>query len=143
MEYYLWIKAGHIISVIAWMVGLLYLPRLFVYHASVEPSSEICGILKIMERRLLRFIMNPAMVLSFILGVTMLMLNPTLLEEGWMQYKILTLVLMTGVHAMLARWRRFFETDNNSFSPKFFRVINEVPTVLMICIVILAIVKPS
>jgi putative membrane protein len=142
VEYYLWIKAGHVVSVIAWMVGLLYLPRLFVYHASVAPNSETCGLLKVMERRLLRFIMNPAMVLSFVLGVSMLVLNPILLEESWMQYKIIVLVLMTGTHAMLARWRRFFEIDKNSFSPKFFRLVNELPTILMILIVFLAIVKP-
>lgn len=143
MEYYLWVKAGHIISVVAWMVGLLYLPRLFVYHASAEVGSDICSLLKIMERRLLRFIMNPAMILSFVLGVSMLALNPILLEESWMQCKVFILVLMTGVHAMLARWRRFFETDMNSFSPKFYRIINEAPTVLMVTIVILAVVKPG
>ena len=143
MDYYLWIKAGHIISVIAWMVGLLYLPRLFVYHASVEAGSETCSMLKVMERRLLRFIMNPAMAVSFALGGCMLVLNPVLLEENWMQYKILILVLMTGIHAMLARWRRFFEVNKNSLSPKFYRVMNESPTVLLVAIVILAVVKPE
>lgn len=143
MEYYLWVKAGHIVSVVAWMAGLLYLPRLYVYHASAAVGSDMSAVFKVMERRLLRFIMNPAMILSFVLGVSMLALNPVLLEESWMQYKILVLVLMTGAHAMLARWRRFFENDMNSFSPKFYRMINEVPTVLMVAIIILAIVKPG
>jgi putative membrane protein len=142
VEYYLWVKAGHVVSVVAWMVGLLYLPRLFVYHASAETGSEMCSVFKVMERRLLRFIMNPAMILSFALGLCMIALNPGLLEESWMQYKILILVLMTGMHALLARWRRFFENDMNLFPPKFYRMINEVPTVLMVIIVVLAVVKP-
>jgi putative membrane protein len=143
VEFYLWIKAGHVISVIAWMAGILYLPRLFVYHSAVEIGSEISTTFKLMERRLLRFIMNPAMILSFVFGVSMLALNPVLIEESWMQYKIFVLVLMTGAHALLARWRRFFEIDKNEFSPKFYRVINEAPTLLMVIIVVLAVVRPG
>ena len=142
MEIYLWIKALHIIAVIAWMAGLLYLPRLFVYHAAQVPNSEISEIFKVMERRLLRYIMNPAMIISFLLGGWLIVMNPSLLEQSWMQYKIMALVAMTGVHASLSRWRRFFAIDKNTFSPRFFRIVNEVPTALVIAIVLLAVVKP-
>jgi putative membrane protein len=142
MEIYLWIKALHIIAVIAWMVGLLYLPRLFVYHAAQVPNSEMSEIFKVMERRLLRYIMNPAMIISFLLGGWLIVMNPDLLEQSWMQYKIMALVAMTGVHASLSRWRRFFAIDKNTFSPRFFRIVNEVPTGLVIVIVLLAVVKP-
>jgi len=141
MDYYHWIKAAHLISVIAWMVGLLYLPRLFVYHSMEDVGSDASAIFKTMERRLLRFIMNPAMLASFAFGIWMLLVNPELLEENWMQWKILLLVGMTGVHALLSRWRRFFDNDANTWSPRFFKIINEVPTVLMIGIIILAVVK--
>ena len=142
MEIYLWLKALHVIAVIAWMAGMLYLPRLFVYHAMQVPGSETSETFKVMERRLLRYIMNPAMIISLLVGGWLIVINPELLEESWMQFKIMALVIMTGVHASLSRWRRFFAIDKNTFSPKFFKVINEVPTVLMITIVLLAIVKP-
>ena len=141
MDYYPWIKAAHIISVIAWMVGLLYLPRLFVYHAMEDVGSGASTTFKMMERRLLRFIMNPAMLASFGFGIWMLLINPELLEESWMQWKRLLLVGMTGVHALLSRWRRFFDIDANTWSPRFFKIVNELPTVLMVGIVILAVVK--
>lgn len=142
MEIYPWIKAFHIIAVIGWMAGILYLPRLYVYHAMQSPGSETSETFKVMERRLLRFIMNPAMVISFVLGGWMIMINPGLLEQSWMQYKVVALVVMTGFHASLSRWRRFFAIDKNTFSPRFFRVINEIPTVLMIIIVLLAVLRP-
>jgi putative membrane protein len=142
MEIYIWLKALHVIAVIAWMAGILYLPRLFVYHAMQVPGSQMSETFKVMERRLLRYIMNPAMIISFLLGGWLLIINSGLLEEPWMQLKIIALVIMTGVHASLARWRRFFAIDKNTFSPRFFKVINEVPTVLMITIVLLAVVKP-
>jgi protoporphyrinogen IX oxidase len=142
MEYYPLIKAFHIISVMAWMAGMLYLPRLFVYHADATVGSELSETLKIMERRLIRAIINPAMIASFGLGVWMLILVPSHLEEGWMQWKILALVGMTGIHGALSRWRRFFERDANMLSAKFYRFINEVPTVLMIAIVLLVVLKP-
>ena len=143
MEIYLWIKAFHVVAVIAWMAGMLYLPRLFVYHAMQVPGSEVSETFKIMERRLLRFIMNPAMVVSFVLGGWLIMINPGLLEQPWMQCKVIALVVMTGVHAAFSRWRRFFAIDKNTFSPRFFKVINEIPTVLMIIIVLLAVLKPG
>ena len=142
MEIYPWIKALHIIAVVAWMAGILYLPRLFVYHAMQIPGSEVSETFKVMERRLLRYIMNPAMILSFLFGGWLIMINPVLLEQSWMQYKIIVLVIMTGIHAALSRWRRFFAIDRNTFSPRFFKIINEVPTGLMIAIIILAVVKP-
>ena len=142
MEIYLCIKAAHIIAVVAWMAGILYLPRLFVYHAMQIPGSEVSETFKVMERRLLRYIMNPAMILSFLFGGWLIMINPGLLEQSWMQYKIIALVIMTGIHAALSRWRRFFAIDKNTFSPRFFKIINEVPTGLMIAIIILAVVKP-
>jgi putative membrane protein len=142
MEIYLWLKALHVIAVIAWMAGILYLPRLFVYHAMQVPGSEMSEIFKVMERRLLKYIMNPAMIIAFLLGGWLIIINPDLLEESWMQFKVIALVIMTGVHASLSRWRRFFAIDENSFSPRFFRIINEVPTVLMIAIVLLAVIKP-
>lgn len=142
MEFYPLIKAFHIISVMAWMAGMLYLPRLFVYHADAAVGSELSETLKTMERRLIRAIINPAMIASFGLGVWMLILVPGHLEEGWMQWKIVALVGMTGVHGALSRWRRFFERDANMLSAKFFRFFNEVPTVLMIVIVLLVVLKP-
>ena len=142
MDIYLWVKASHIVAVMAWMAGLLYLPRLFVYHAMQVPGSDVSEVFKVMEQRLLRYIMNPAMIASFVLGGWLIMINPGLLEQSWMQYKIIALVIMVGVHAALSRWRRFFAIDKNTFSPRFFKIINEVPTVLMITIVVLAVVKP-
>ena len=142
MDYYPWIKALHVISVMSWMAGVLYLPRLFVYHADAEIGSALSETLKVMERRLIRSIINPAMIATFVFGIWMLVLVPEFIEQTWMQLKILALVGMTGVHGALSRWRRFFERDANTFSPRFFRVINEVPAVFMAIIVILVILKP-
>ena len=143
MENYTLIKALHLISVIAWMAGLLYLPRLYVYHAENLEEPILNTTFKTMERRLMLYIMNPAMIASFVFGIWMIALVPELLEDGWMQAKVFLLVVMTGYHGALARWRRFFAKDENNLTPKFYRLINEVPTALMILIVILAIVKPS
>ena len=143
MENYTLIKALHLISVIAWMEGLLYLPRLYVYHAENLEEPILNTTFKTMERRLMLYIMNPAMIASFVFGIWMIALVPELLEDGWMQAKVFLLVVMTGYHGALARWRRFFAKDENNLTPKFYRLINEVPTALMILIVILAIVKPS
>ena len=143
MENYTLIKALHLISVIAWMAGLLYLPRLYVYHAEKAEEPILNTTFKTMERRLMLYIMNPAMIASFVFGIWMIALVPEILEDGWMQAKVFLLVAMTGYHGVLARWRRFFAKDENNLTPKFYRLINEVPTALMILIVILAIVKPS
>ena len=143
MDNYNLLKALHLISVIAWMAGLLYLPRLYVYHAENAKEPILNTTFKTMERRLMLYIMNPAMVASFVFGIWMIGEVPELLEDGWMQAKVFLLVVMTGYHGALARWRRFFAKDENHLTPKFYRVINEVPTTLMVFIVILAIVKPS
>ena len=143
MENYNLIKALHIISIIAWMAGLLYLPRLYVYHSEKSAELVLNETFKTMERRLMVFIMNPAMISSFIFGIWMIALAPGLLEEGWMQLKIFLLVGLTGFHGALARWRRFFSKDANSLKPGFYRLVNEVPTLLMIGIVLLAIMKPA
>ena len=142
MENYNLVKALHIISIIAWMAGLLYLPRLYVYHSDKSGELVLNETFKTMERRLMVFIMNPAMISSFIFGIWMIALSPGLLEEGWMQLKIFLLVGLTAFHGALARWRRFFSKDANSLKPGFYRLINEVPTLLMIGIVLLAILKP-
>ncbi|MCY4591440.1 MAG: protoporphyrinogen oxidase HemJ [Alphaproteobacteria bacterium] len=141
-EFYPWIKAAHVISVMSWMAGMLYLPRLFVYHADAAPGSELSETLKLMERRLLRFIINPAMIASFLFGLWMLLLDPVLLEQSWMWVKLLALVGLTGVHGALARWRRFFERDANMLPARTYRIVNELPTLLMAIIVVLVIVRP-
>ncbi len=138
---YLWIKAFHIIAVIAWMAGMLYLPRLFVYHARVAPGSEASETFKVMERRLLRAIMTPAMILTWLLGIT-LVIEGGWLTAGWFHAKLALVLLMTALHGLMSRWRREFERDQNRHSPKFFRIINEIPTLLLIAIVILVTVKP-
>ena len=138
---YLWIKALHLIAVMSWMAGLLYLPRLFVYHAMVEVESLRAQTFKIMERRLLRAIMNPAMILSWSLGLLLLHQNPGLLLMPWMWVKFTCVVLMTAVHMIFARMRRQLEQDI-SLSEKTYRWWNEMPTILMIIIVIMAVVEP-
>jgi putative membrane protein len=139
---YSWIKALHIISVIAWMAGLLYLPRLFVYQALVEPGSARAALLKLMQRRLLKAIMNPAMIASWVFGLWMLAINPGLLDNIWVWVKLAAVVAMTGCHMVFARMRRQLEADDHSRSDKAYRIWNEVPTLLMIVIVIMAVVKP-
>ena len=138
---YLWIKALHLIAVMSWMAGLLYLPRLFVYHAMVEAESLRAQTFKLMERRLLRAIMNPAMILSWALGLWLLHLNPDLLVMPWMWIKFFCVVMMTVTHMVFARMRRQLE-QNIALSEKAYRWWNEVPTILMIVIVIMAVVEP-
>ena len=137
---YLWLKAFHIIAVIAWMAGLLYLPRLFVYHADAEPGSEFSEKLKIMERRLLRAIMNPAMLVSLVLGGALLAYQD--FSDGWLHIKLVSIVGLMIMHMLMAKWRKDFEADKNERGHKFYRIANEVPTVLMIIIVLMAVVKP-
>ena len=140
--YYLWIKGLHIISVIFWMAGMAYLPRLFVYHAETQPGSETSETFKIMERRLLRGIINPAMIATFIFGILMLTLNPDLLSDLWMQIKLVLIFIMSVLHGYFSRWRREFERDENSRDARFYRIANEVPPALVIFIVLLAVTKP-
>lgn len=142
-EYYLWLKALHLIAVISWMAGIFYLPRLYVYHADAEKGSELSETLKIMERKLLKIIMNPAMIAAWILGILLLKANPGVMTgQGWMHAKLALVLGMSGFHGYLAYMRKVFLRDENKKSHKFFRKINEVPTLLMIAIVILAVIKP-
>ena len=143
-EYYHWVKAFHIIAVISWMAGMLYLPRLFVYHTQVPVGSEASELFKIMERRLLRFIINPAMIITWGLGIWLVAKSNALDPQNgyWMHYKLALVIGMQLVHALLARYRRAFAQDRNTKSTKFFKLLNEVPTVLLIAIVILVVVKP-
>lgn len=138
---YEWIKAFHVISVIAWMAGMLYLPRLFVYHCTAEPGSAQSETFKIMERRLLKAIINPAMVASWVFGLW-LVWDSGIYGARWLQAKFALVLAMSAVHGFYARWVRGFANDANRHSQKFYRIINEIPTVLMIFIVILVIVKP-
>lgn len=143
LSHYDWFKAFHLIAVMSWMAGMLYLPRLYVYHASADKGSELSETFKIMERKLLRIIINPAMILSWGFGLAMLAANPGLLSSGgWMHAKLAALVLMQVFHAFLARWRKAFLHDRNTYSESFYRKVNEIPTVLMIMIVIMVVVKP-
>ena len=142
---YLWIKALHIISVITWMAGIFYLPRLYVYHAErAEPGDQLSETLKIMERKLLRLIMNPAMTATWIFGI-LLAITPGLIDwsELWVWGKIVLISVMTGFHHALALWRKDFAADRNTRSGRFYRLSNEIPTIVMIGIVILVVVKPG
>ncbi len=140
---YPWIKALHIIAVIAWMAGLLYLPRLFVYHADVPVGSGRSDMLKTMERRLLRAIMNPAMIAVFLLGGLLLATSGVPAGGGfWWHVKIALVLALAGIHMAMGVWRKAFEKDRNVRPAKFFRFMNEVPTLLMIGIVILIVVRP-
>ncbi len=142
-DLYLWIKALHVIAVIAWMAGLLYLPRLFVYHARQTVGSAASETFKVMEQKLLRLIMNPAMIIAVLTGGLLVWLqSPGILSEGWLHGKLVLVGGLALVHHQQGRWRRTFADDRNTHSERFFRVQNEVPTLLMIGIVILVIVKP-
>lgn len=142
LDYYFYIQSIHVISIIAWMAGLLYLPRLFVYHAEASTGTELSETLKIMEARLLRIIMNPAMIVAWLFGTAMLYAQPALLESGWMHVKLTAVILMSVLHMVFAKWRKNFAADQNKHSTKFFRISNEGPTLLMILIVVMAIAKP-
>lgn len=138
---YDWVVALHVISIISWMAGLLYLPRLFVYHCEAEPGSDKSETLKVMERRLLRAIMNPAMIASWVFGLwSAFLIQPW--EEGWFHVKVALVIGLTISHMAMAKWRKDFEADANARSQRFYRFANEVPTVLMIGIVIMVIVRP-
>lgn len=142
-SHYEWFKALHLVSVMAWMAGMLYLPRLYVYHANADKASELSETFKIMERKLLRLIINPAMIAAWFFGLAMLHANPGLFSGGkWLHLKLFLVILLQIFHVFLSRWRKAFLRDENSHSASFFRKVNEIPTVLMIAIVILVIVKP-
>ena len=138
---YEWILVAHIISIIAWMAGLLYLPRLFVYHVNADIGSELSETLKVMEYRLFHFIMMPAMTASWLFGLWLVNLLK-LYNEGWFNAKILLVVFLTITHVAMSNWRKDFVKERNTKSENFFKIVNEVPTMLMIGIVILVILKP-
>jgi putative membrane protein len=138
---YEWAKALHVIAVISWMAGMLYLPRLFVYHCDAEIGSKQSETFKVMERRLLKAIINPAMIVTWILGLYLAWTGHWF-SSGWFHAKLTLVLLMSGVHGFLSARVRDFAQDKNTRTSKFYRIINEVPTILMILIVILVIVKP-
>jgi putative membrane protein len=138
---YLWLKAFHVIAIIAWMAGMLYLPRLFVYHSETQKGSIQSDTFKIMERRLLKAIINPAMIVAWALGLY-LVWDGGWYASGWLHAKVLLVLILSGFHGFLSRLVKDFAADRNTRPARFYRMINEVPTVLMIGIVILVIVKP-
>ncbi|HEY1311771.1 MAG TPA: protoporphyrinogen oxidase HemJ [Pseudolabrys sp.] len=138
---YLWLKALHIIAAVAWMAGMLYLPRLFVYHASAKPGSELSETFKVMERRLLRFIMTPAMIVTWLIGIV-LVLQGQWLGASWFHVKFALVLAVTILHGLFSHWAHEFAFDRNRQTPKFYRIVNEIPTILLILIVALAVVKP-
>lgn len=141
MDLYLWIKALHVVAVISWMAALLYLPRLFVYHSVVTPGSEMSETFKVMERRLLKAIATPAMIVAWLAGV-FLIWKGGWMASGWLHAKLALVILLSGAHGALASYVRAFAQDRNVKSQKFYRVANEVPTLLMLAIVVLVVVKP-
>ena len=140
---YPWVKALHIVSVIAWMAGLLYLPRLFVYHADARIGSDTAETFKVMERRLLRGIMNPAMTATYLFGI-LLALTPGVVDwaMGWIYMKLVAVVALTLIHHRLALWRKEFAADANRRPARFYRIVNEIPTLLLLVIVAMVVVKP-
>ncbi len=138
---YEWVKAFHIIAVIAWMAGMLYLPRLFVYHCEADPGSRQSETFKVMERRLLRLIINPAMITTWLLGSWLVWYSKQY-REHWFEAKFVLVFLLLGVHGVYVRCVKDFAADRNRRSQKYYRILNEIPTVLMIAIVVLAVVKP-
>jgi len=146
VDIYAWVKAFHIIAVIAWMAGMLYLPRLFVYHCAAERGSVQSETFKVMERRLLRAIINPAMIATWVLGLWLAWHGPDSrfgwFASGWLGAKLVLVLALSAVHGLFARWVKAFGAHRNQHSQKFYRIINEVPTVLMIAIVLLVVLKP-
>ncbi|MDB5492622.1 MAG: putative rane protein [Micavibrio sp.] len=142
LSYFPWLLSFHILSMIAWMAGMLYLPRLYVYHAAAAKGSELSETFKVMERRLLRGIMNPAMISTFLFGGMLIAANPALAQGGWFHAKVLLVLMMAGLHGAFSKWRKVFLHDENTRSPKFYKVWNEMPALLLVFIVILVVVKP-
>jgi len=140
-DYIPWILAFHIIAVIAWMAGLLYLPRLFVYHTQTKPGSEGSERFKVMERKLLKGIVNPSMIAVWILGPLLAWLTSAYLDL-WLQVKFVLVLILSLIHGLLVRYWRAFSEDRNIHSERFYRILNEIPAVLMVLIVILVAVKP-
>ena len=143
MNYYLLFKSLHLISAISWMVGLLYLPRLFVYHAEATDNNELKETFKLMEKRLFFYIMNPAMILSWLFGI--LLIHSIGIESFvylWLQLKVAMVILLTFYHFFLLYCLKSLGQDYSEYSPKFYRFLNEVPTILLIAIIFVVIFKP-
>jgi protoporphyrinogen IX oxidase len=138
---YLYLKAFHLIAAFAWMAGMFYLPRLYVYHAEAGANTPQAKTFKVMERRLLRGIINPAMVTSWALGLW-IVYDGGWISAHWLHVKLLLVVALSAVHGLLARWTNDFAADRNHHSERFYRIVNEVPAVLMVGIVIMAVIKP-
>ncbi len=140
---YPWTKSLHIISMVAWMAGMFYLPRLFVYHCDTKPGSSDSERFKVMEYRLLRQIINPAMAATWVFGI-LLVLTPGVIDwsAGWWYVKLTCVLLLSGLHGAMSKWRREFMEDRNTRSHRFYRIANEVPTLLLVVIVIMVIVRP-
>lgn len=142
LNHYGILKSLHIIAFVSWMAGLLYLPRLFVYHVKAAHGSGLSETLKTMEARLYGYIMRPAMIATWLFGLSMIMANPALMQGGWLHAKLTLVFLLTGVHHVFGAWRKKFARDENVKSEKFYRVWNEVPTLMLILIVFLVVLKP-
>ena len=144
MTFYLYVKAFHLISVISWMAGMLYLPRLFVYHANVKNTKEINDTFIIMENRLLRYIMNPAMILTWVFGIVLVLYPLSSVDHAskWFIIKFILVLIMSGLHGYFSYCRKKLLHDNAFYSPKYLKYLNEAPTILMIIIVIMVVVKP-
>jgi len=140
-DLYLWLKSLHIFMVIAWMAGMLYLPRLFVYHADAAVGSKESETFKVMERRLLRGIMNPAMIVVWVVGLWMAVSGGWMVA-GWMHAKLALVLVMSAVHGLYSKWRKDFEADRNTRSASYYRIWNEVPAVILIAIIVLVVIKP-
>ncbi|MCY4191346.1 MAG: protoporphyrinogen oxidase HemJ [Rhodospirillaceae bacterium] len=141
MDWLSWVKALHVFTVIAWMAGMLYLPRLYVYHAGAEVGSDKSETFKIMERRLLRGILNPSMIVAWICGVIMF-IKLEYWTEGWMHAKWFGIIGLSTLHGLYARWRKDFERDQNTRPAVFYRIWNEVPVIFLILIIVMVVVKP-
>ncbi len=141
--FYPWTKALHVIAMVAWMAGMFYLPRLFVYHCDMQPGSRESERFKVMEYRLLRQIINPAMIATWVFGI-LLVLTPGAIDwtSGWWHMKLIAVLLMSGFHGAMSKWRREFMEDRNKRSHRYYRIANEVPTLLLMVIVIMVIVRP-
>jgi putative membrane protein len=142
MMLFLLVKALHIVSMVAWFAGLFYLPRLFAYHAEATSGGEAARMLEVMERRLLRIIMNPAMIATLAFGIWLLVLEPGWLQQGWLHAKLTIVVLLVALHMAMAAWRRALVEGRNRHGARFFRIVNEAPTLALLLIVVLVVVKP-
>lgn len=138
---YLWIKALHILAIISWMAAMLYLPRLFVYHCSAPVGSQQSETFKVMERKLHRYISNPAMIVAWIAGLY-LAWDGGWFSQGWLHGKLLLVLVLSGVHGLQSRWMKQFARDERPHSERYFRIMNEVPALLMVGIVLLVVLKP-